>query len=259
MESQQAKHENTVKTLYQDENVAEKYIDNRFIWSWSRLLHESQVSLLNQVIKERGIHSALELAPGPARLTTEVKGIDNGLMVEASEEMVNVAKRRLKENNLQDIWEIKVGNAFDLSDIKQKFNLVYTFRFIRHFDDVERGRLYAEISSCLEQGGILVFDVVNKATRNRIDGIESKNHTENPEKLPVYDITYNADEFRKEMETFGFEVLQLIPTIKHYFAQTWISHKFDRRIPLLSNTVVQFMENLPTSAPLEWVAVCRKI
>lgn len=259
MESQQAKHENTVKTLYQDENVAEKYIENRFKWSWSRLLHDSQVSLLNQVIKENGIQSALELAPGPARLTTEVKGIQDGLMIEASEEMVAVARRRLKEKNLHNTWNITVGNAFDLSDIKKKFNLVYTFRFIRHFNDSERSRLYTEISSCLEKDGILVFDVVNKHTREQIDGIESENNSGNSEKLSVYDISYNEDEFRKEMKNFGFEVLQLIPTIKHYFLQTWVSHKFDRRIPLLSNTAVQFMENLPTNAPLEWIAVCRKV
>lgn len=259
MESEQAKHENSVKTLYQDENVAENYIDNRFKWSWSRLLHDKQVSLLNQVIKERGIQSALELAPGPARLTTEVIGVNNGLMIEASEEMVDVAKRRLKEMHLHNIWEIEVGNAFDLSGIKQKFNLAYTFRFIRHFDHSERSRLYTEISSCLQQGGILVFDVVNKFTRERIDAIESKDNTGNSDKLSVYDISYNENEFRKEMENYGFSILQLIPIVKHYFLQSWISYKFDRRLPMLSNTTVQLIENLPTSSPLEWIAVCKKL
>jgi len=259
MESDQAKHENTVKSLYQDENVAENYINNRFKWSWSKLLHDSQVSLLNRVIKQREIQSALELAPGPARLTTEVNGINNGLMIEASEEMVNVANRRLKENNLHNIWNIRVGNAFELSDIKQKFDLVYTFRFIRHFDHSERGLLYTEISSCLDQGGILVFDVVNKPTRERIDNIKSENETSNPDKLSVYDITYTEDEFHSEMENYGFDVLQMIPTIKHYFLQTWISHKLDRRLPMVSNAVVQFIENLPTNSPLEWIAVCKKL
>lgn len=258
MESQQAKHENTVKALYRDENVAENYIDNRFKWSWSKLLHDKQVSLLNRVINEREIQSALELAPGPARLTTEINGIKNGLMIEASEEMVAVAKRRLKEKDLQNTWGIKAGNAFDLSGIKQKFDLAYTFRFIRHFDHSERSRLYTEIFSCLEQDGILVFDVVNKPTRERIDAIESKNNTGNSDKLSVYDIAYNEYEFCNEMKDHGFDVLQLVPIIKHYFLQSWISYKFDRRLPMLTNTTVQLIEKLPTNYPLEWIAVCKK-
>lgn len=259
MEQQEAKHENSVKTLYQDKNVAEKYIDNRFKWSWNRLLHESQVRFLNQLIQDKKIESALELAPGPARLTTEITGIKRGKMIEASEEMIEVASRRLKDNNLDHVWDLNVGNAFDLSGIDQTFDLVYTFRFIRHFEEQDRNRLYSEIKSCLAKNGLLVFDVVNKPTRNKIDNIESANRVNNPEKLPVYDVTYNKIEFKQEMMSHGFKVLDLYPYINHYFLQSWISYKFDLRIPKVSNKIVQLLEKIPSSTPLEWIAVCQKL
>ena len=101
-----ARHENTVKPLYQDETVAKKYIENRFNWSWSRKLHLTQAAVINDAIARHNLDTALELAPGPARLTTEVTGINEGLMIEASAEMIDVARARLAEKKLGDIFSL---------------------------------------------------------------------------------------------------------------------------------------------------------
>ncbi len=252
---QLAKHESSVRKLYQDEAVAEAYIENRFTWTWSRLLHETQVNILNRTIAEHGIRAALELAPGPARLTTHVEGIERGVMVEASPEMVQVARRRLSEKNLDSVWDLREGDAFDLASLERSFELIYTFRFIRHFESEERDRLYKEISRRLEPSGLLIFDVVNRTARARARAA-TKATAEGS--LPVYDAIYTEDEFRREMDDSGFEVLSLHPVLRRFGLQSWISYKIDRRVRPLANLLVRALESIPGGKPLEWVAVARK-
>lgn len=252
---QQARHESSVKTLYQDTKVAEDYIQDRFTWSWSRLLHDRQVRLLNASIRRHGAQAALELAPGPARLTTQVEGLERGVAVEASAEMLEVARRRIEEKGLDKVWDFREGNAFDLSSIEETFDLVYTFRFIRHFELEERKRLYREVSARLKPTGVLIFDVVHRAVAERQ---RAKRGSGDEEGLPVYDALYTEEEFRVEMDASGFEVVSMHPTLRHFELQVWISHRGDSRIRSLSNLLVRFLEMIPGPQPLEWVAVVRK-
>ena len=271
---EEARHESSVKTLYQDTKVAEDYIRDRFTWSWSRLLHDRQVRILNETVEKHGIQAALELAPGPARLTTQIEGLERGVAVEASDEMLEVARRRIKEKGLDNRWDFRQGNAFDLSSIEETFGLVYTFRFIRHFDLEERKRLYGEILARLEPSGILVFDVVNRPVTERLrarsssrTGDSSDNKPDNDaksadseeyESLPVYDALYTEEEFRAEMDGCGFDVVSMHPVLRHFELQAWISYRGDTRIRPLSNLIVRSLETMPGGAPLEWVAVVRK-
>ena len=264
-----------MKTLYQDSKVAEDYIRNRFTWSWSRLLHDRQLRILNETIKKHGIQGALELAPGPARLTTQVEGLQRGVAVESSVEMLEVARGRIKETGLDNRWDFREGNAFDLSSIEETFGLVYTFRFIRHFALEERERLYSEILARLEPSGIFVFDVVNRPVTERLrarrsshtgdasdngsdDNGSDSTDSEEYESLPLYDALYTEDEFRVEMDGFGFDVVSMHPILRHFDLQAWISYGGDTRIRPLSNLIVRCLEMMPGGAPLEWVAVVRK-
>ncbi len=276
----QARHESSVKTLYQDTKVAEDYIQDRFTWSWSRLLHDRQVRILNATIRKHGIRQALELAPGPARITTQVAGIERGVAVEASAEMLAVARRRIREKGLEKVWEFREGNAFDLSSVEETFGLVYTFRFIRHFADEERERLYREILSRLAPSGLLVFDVVNRPVTEELRANRHARASQTPQRgtgreesadrdtaktdpveyrsLPVYDALYTEDEFRAEMDAFGFDVVSMRPILRHFDLQAWISYRGDKRLRPLSSLAVRFLEVMPGGAPLEWVAIVRK-
>ena len=251
-----AKHEATVKQLYQDEKVAENYIANRFTWAWSRLLHERQIAVLNALLRNSRLSSALELAPGPARIAPDLVGLRSGLMVEASPQMIEVATRRIVEHHLEKVWEIQKGNAFDLTSLSRTFDLAFTFRFIRHFEAEERKRLYSEIHRRLNPSGLLVFDVVNKPVRRKLDA-RAKPHS--GEALPVYDITYTRDELTAEMNAAGFEVVALYEVIRHFTLQAWLSYRVGHRLPGLAWPLVKALELLPTSNPLEWVAICRKL
>lgn len=250
-----AQHEESVKQLYQSQKVAENYIQNRFAWAWSRLLHETQVRILNELILSRKPQKVLEVAPGPARIAPDLRGVVSGVMVEASQPMIEVARSRLLQHGLEKIWDVRHGNAFSLGQVGQTFDFAFTFRFIRHFEENDRKRLYKELAARLNPSGLLVFDVVNKPVRMKLDAQAPPTVGEN---LPVYDVSYTAAEFREEMRANGFEVVSLHEVVRHFSAQAWLSYTFGPRLPGFAWRAVRVCESIPTPNPLEWVAVCRK-
>lgn len=251
-----ADEEKSVASLYKDFEVAEAYIRQRFNFSWSRTLHKKQVAEINRIISKYQPSSILEVAPGPARIATELSGVRHGTMIEYSEEMLALARRRLEEAGLDTVWDVRHGNAFHLEQSQQQFDLLYTFRFIRHFKLDDRVRLYQAFRACLNPGGLFVFDVVNERVRKRID---MKKDNEAGDNLNVYDVCYSAKYFKEEMRDFGFEVLYLMPVMKYFFIQSWLSYKFDSHMKNLSYTIINLLEKIPSKEPLEWIAVCRSI
>src|SRR4029077_1201841 len=129
-----------------------------------------------------------------------------------------------------------------LEKLGRKFSFVFTFRFIRHFRQEERVRLYRSIDLCLEPGGLLMFDVVNKTVRLKMD---SRNPIKPKGELDVFDETYSAESFRGEMEQHGFQVCRFMPIINHFVFQSWISHRLGYRLPKLSSAFVRFLEMIP--------------
>lgn len=254
-----ARDEYAVSGLYQDPDVAEKYIRNRFVLSWQKLLHTSQVRAIQSALDRYSPASLLEIAPGPARLAVDLTYVNNGYMLEFSREMVKLAEARLKKVKKNGNWSIIHGNAFELRSneiLPDQFDMVYSFRFIRHFHQADRRRIYREIRSKLKMDGILIFDVVDKFTRNRLDS-KGTHDTENA--LPVYDVTYTKAEFNSEMAANGFDVISLRPVLNHFWIQYWISIKLYDIFPEFHVKLINFFERIPTPAPLEWIAVCRRV
>jgi len=249
-----ASDERAVSALYQDSAVAGKYIQARFVLAWQQLLHETQVRSLERAIRLFNPGDILEIAPGPARLTSELTGIRKGTMLEYSAEMIDVARARLQERGLLDVWNIVHGNAFEVKDCTGPFDFIYTFRFIRHFDADHRARLYAAIHSKLKPQGVLMFDVVNFAYNMQ----EQPSADAKPDALPVFDAGYTREQFRDEMNAAGFEVLDMYPVIRHFRLQSWISSKLYDVAPGFSRWIVRIIEAIPSKSPLEWIAVCRK-
>lgn len=251
-----ARDEESVGALYENREVAEAYMSRRFAHAWGQLLHKKQLAEINRVIQETNPEDILEIAPGPARLAMELRGVRRGLMVDHSAAMLAVAQRRLKEAGLADLWKAERGNAFELEKLGRQFDVVFTFRFIRHFRLEERARLYRALASCLLSGGLLMFDVVNKTLRDKLDAA-APDKTEG--ELNVYDETYSPEGFRQEMAAHGFEVLRLSPVINHFVLQNWFSYRLGYRLPRLSSTLVDSLEQVPSRQPLEWIALCGKI
>lgn len=259
MKQHTADSELSVASLYQDDRVAENYVRQRFSHSWQRLFHSKQVAAVQQMIERDRTARILELAPGPARVAVDLHGVNHGYMVEFSREMIQLATSNLKQRRKDDCWTVIYGNAFQLEEIPElpdTFDLVYTFRFIRHFHEQERARLYSGIRDKLRPGGILLFDVVNKPLYCKLNA-GARGTSANA--LPVYDVSYTENEFRGELKSNGFEVIRMIPVLRHFRLQSWISSKLDDVIAPTSSRIVRLLESIPSRNPLEWIAVCRKL
>jgi cyclopropane fatty-acyl-phospholipid synthase-like methyltransferase len=246
----------SVAALYRDMEVAETYIRKRFSHAWGRLLHRQQVAEVNRVIRVYRPERVLEIAPGPARITTELQGVRHGVGLEYSEAMLTLAQRRLAMAGLADVWELRRGDAFELDRLQCQFDFVYTFRFIRHFQQSDRTRLYHSIATCLPQQGLCMFDVVNRTVREKLD---AQQPSKPPGELDVYDETYSPETFRQEMQAHGFEVLRLVPVMTHFTLQSSISYRLDRHLPMISDLLVRMLEKIPSTQPLEWIALCRNV
>lgn len=246
-----------VASIYEQGSIARSYLDKRLQFSWQRLLHRKQVAVMNSVLARHRPEKVLEVAPGPARLSAELLGIKQGVMVENSAEMVAIARQRLQERSLSALWDVRKGDAFALSQSlpPASVNLAYTFRFLRHFRDAERTQLYAQLSSCLEPGGLLVFDVVGAAVLQRT---QERNPVRADGEIAIYDVAYSKKEFEREMQANGFTVIEMVPVLRHFHLQSLISYKGDDVAPRLVDAMVRLLEAVPSREPLEWVAVCRK-
>jgi SAM-dependent methyltransferase len=132
---------------------------------------------------------------------------------------------------------------------------LYTFRFIRHFHEEDRNRIYQNIRTCLKPGGLLMFDVVNRTVREKRD---ARNRNKAKQELEVYDVTYTPAEFTAEMKNHGFEVLAFKPVIQHFELQSWVTRQLDRRLGQWAHRLVRVMEAIPSADPLEWVVLCRR-
>jgi SAM-dependent methyltransferase len=251
-----ANSETSVASLYNNEVVTATYIQHRFSSSWGKLLHASQVRQINHVIRDYQPHTILEIAPGPARIAVDLKGVQQGLMIEYSKEMLKLAKHHLSSAGLESLWELHQHNAFDLESLHLQCDLLYSFRFIRHFDISDRARLYQAIHGSLIPRGLFMLDVVNRRVRQQLD---LKYGPPSEQGLKVFDATYSPEEFRHELTTYGFEVLSLTPVLRCFEFQSRVSYMIDHRLATLANLAVHMLERVPLQHPLEWIALCRKL
>jgi hypothetical protein len=227
-------------------------------FSWQQLQHELQVTAINRAIDAHRPARVLELAPGPARLSVRLHGIRSGVMVENSEEMIEIARCRLALYGLEAAWTVIRGDAFELDRLlpTEIFDFAYTFRFIRHFREPDRMRLYELLRDRLSARGLLMFDVVNATTRN---AIEARIKTRSLDEIAIYDVSYTAEEFADEIRKNGFRVVSMEPVIARFALQSWLSYKLDDVIPRFASGAVRLLEKIPAQQPLEWVALCQKM
>lgn len=252
-----ADEKSSVAAVYEDGAIAQSYLDKRMRFSWQRLLHRRQVDILQSVLDEHQPAKVLEVAPGPARLSTELRGITTATMVENSQEMVEIASARLKSRGLDSVWKVVNGDAFALEQSVPagSFDLAYTFRFLRHFRDAERFRLYEQLRKALKPEGLLVFDVVGSVV---FEQVERNNPVKPADEIPIYDVAYTHAGIVAELEAHGFAQVRLVPLLRHFSIQSWISYKFDDVAPALAGIATALLERFPSKDPLEWVAICRK-
>lgn len=239
-----------IRAAYQDAGVARRYVEERFTTPLGALLHDRQSRVLRSVIAARGAPDVLEIAPGPARLTGSVIDVVGRLtLLDASAEMLGEAKLRLSRFAVDTPYTFIRGDAFCLP-FASRFDLVYSFRLIRHFGPDDRLRLYREIARVLKPGGRLVFDAVNQQVyepmRARANGLQH------------YDASFERDALCAELASAGFAVESLAGAQHHYAALYRLQVLVAPRSAKLARLAMNVVDRAG-GEPLEWIVTCRRV
>jgi len=238
-----------IRDAYRDEQVADEYVERRFREPVGALLHARQVAYITRTLTGLKPRRVLELAPGPARLTTDVApacGI-RPVLIDASAQMLATARRRLGAGGTS--WPLVQGDAFRLP-FGSVFDCVYTFRLIRHFEQEDRSRLYAEIARVLRPGGTLIFDAVN-------EDVSAPIRRRDPAAHKHYDALFRPDALRSELAAVGFSVVELHGVQRRYPLLAGLQVLVAPRSRLLARSAMEVVDRTG-GAPLEWIVNCRR-
>ena len=239
-----------LRDAYRDERVAARYIENRFREPLGALLHARQARVLRAIVHEARPREVLEVAPGPARLTVEVARVLDrpGTVIDASPAMLAEARRRLDAAGAT--WRSVAGDAFALP-VHGPFDLVYSFRLIRHFERPERLRLYREMARVLRPGGLFVFDAVNADVSGPIRAAAA------PGEYEHFDALLRLPELETELGEAGFGIASLTGVQHHYRTLSRAQILIAPRSRPLARAVMEVVDRLG-GAPLEWIVTCRR-
>jgi len=242
-----------IKKYYQDKTCVQAYLEERFSFPLGRILHEKQVSVVNRYISFLTPRKILELACGPGRITLDISPPEatKCIAIDASEEMLRVARERARLLN-NSRWVFFNQDIFSM-DLREDFDLIFSFRFIRHFRRTDRRKIYKVVKKHLVDNGLFIFDVVNKEISWPL------RLKEGLEKYPVYDKLYTKNEFLKEMREEGFCVKELIPVYPYYKLLSRIQIYLGPRSGRLTYKLLSFIENNFRAQNLEWIAVCQSV
>ena len=235
-----------IKATYDGASTARDYVAERFQSQLMRLLHEAQVREVNRFMDEQRPTRTLEIAPGPGRLTREVTQVGDLVCLEYNQGMIEEGKKACGDH-----VQWCQGDAFELP-FENSFDLVYSFRFIRHFRRADRERLYQQVRKVLKPDGRLIVDAVNAR-------VSASLRQANPEAYPVYDKLYeHQGELEQEMQEAGFVIERLIPVQRWFRLQYQLQVLVGPRSDRLARMLIRLAERLSQGPALEWVVTCRR-
>jgi SAM-dependent methyltransferase len=240
-----------IQKAYQDDRVAREYVSRRFQTPLGALLHRRQVRVVKRLIRDQAIEHAVELAPGPARLTVDIAPlVESVTLIDASAEMLTEARRRLDDRGSGGHARFLRADAFHLP-LAGGFNLLYTFRLIRHFKRADRVRLYREIARVLAPRGWLVFDAVNRVVSEPVRAHARAGEYEH------FDALLQPDELHEELREAGFEIVSLAGVERRFSALMMCQVYVAPRSRTLARGAMELLDRLG-GPPLEWIVTCRR-
>jgi len=239
-----------IRDAYRDEGVARRYVDARFKEPFGALLHSRQAAALRRLVRRHRPARALEIAPGPARLTVALAELleDRLMVVDTSAEMLAEARRRLGPG--AERFGFVQGDAVQLP-FRAVFDLVYVFRLIRHFEASDRARLYAQVAHVLKPGGVFAFDAVNAVVSTPL-------RARAPLDYPIYDALLRPEEIRAELWAAGFEVVALEGVQRRAGLLGRLQVLAAPRSRRLARIAMELVDRLGGGEPLEWIVTCRR-
>jgi ubiquinone/menaquinone biosynthesis C-methylase UbiE len=241
-----------IRRAYEDEQLADDYVHSRYEDDrFGRVLHAAQIDVLRRVLHDKCDAPILEVACGPARLTAELPDVRRGLALDGSRAMITIAARRLGERGVRG-WRLLCGDAFELPFTSGRFEVLLSFKLIRHFDAAGRAALLREFARVLKPGGMLLLDVAHK---NATEWLHKKWGVPGSW---VDDYYFDASSLRAEVEREPFRVDRLHAIQRPIALQYLVDARVAGRWPRVADTLSRTVNRLPFGQPLEWIAQCRR-
>jgi ubiquinone/menaquinone biosynthesis C-methylase UbiE len=239
-----------IRHAYRDEQVAREYVAQRFREPLGALLHDRQVRAVRRLIATHAPRRILELAPGPARVTLDLVSSlgRNAVALGASLQMLSEARRRL--GGAGDAIRFVHGDAFHLP-FALSFDLVYSFRLIRHFDATDRAKLYRQLHSVMRPGGLLVFDAVNEV-------VSAPLRRKRPGAYKHFDALLTPNELTRELDDAGFSVVGLDGVQHRFGLLSKVQVLVAPRSRVLARMALEAID-ATGGEPLEWIVTCRRM
>ena len=195
-----------IKEYYQNQEIAQDYNYNRFIQypgNCYDIMERASINIiLGQILKDKvGKIDILDIACGDGRIVQEDIKWGACTAIDSSVEMLNIVRDRFQtENNL-----ITRQCDFLVDELPDKYDVVTTFRYIRHYDGYQRKKIYQKVRNALRDGGILIFDVCN------IEYSMEDRKKAGWKGFNIYDVFWTEETIRNEMGENGFDVAYLLP------------------------------------------------
>src|SRR5207244_3343658 len=133
-----------------------------------------------------------------------------------------------------------------------QFDMVYAFRFIRHFEGDARDRLYRQIANVLRPGGVFVFDAVNARASAPL-----RAHAR-PAEYRHYDALLNPSMLRSELTRAGFDIVSLEGVQHRYPLLYQLQVLVAPRSRPVARAAIEFVDRFTGGVPLEWIVTCRR-
>ena len=245
------KGRDAIRAEYRKDEVADGYISGRFESGSGASYHEQQLKAINRIIALEKCKRLLEVAPGPGRVTAELKHIKSLIAIEQSLAMVRNARRRMRHTAYT--CQFVLGDGFELPLAESTTDFAMSFRFIRHFELEQRSQLYTEFKRVLRPNGAFVIDVPNQAMYRwwfQKMGIEGSR---------VVDYWFDEASFKAEMRQAGFQVVTLYPVNAKFKLQYYINAYGIGARRGLWQPLLRLIDTVSTTEPLEWVAHCKSV
>lgn len=194
-----------LKEHYREQEVAKNYSKDRFMefpHNYIDLMERISVDELLCKINGSGKLEILDIACGEGRITQEIIKYGNCTAIDSSDSMLQIAGEKVVESGNQLVL-CKMDYFSDA--LEKKYDVITAFRYIRHYEYLDRKKLYGKIRDNLNEKGYFIFDVPNivlELKTRQLMGWENYN---------IYDVFWSMDGIRNELRDNGFHVIYTIP------------------------------------------------
>jgi len=196
-------HQN-IKEYYSRQEIAEGYNNERFIHfpmnCYDAFEREAVKLIIEQCHETRNL-KLLDIATGDGRILQELISFGECAALDSSKEMLKIVLSKFGDH---DNLKLIKGDYFDC-ELKDGFDVITTFRYIRHFGYIERKKIYEKIKTNLNPNGLFIFDVPNLPVELKLREISGWNN------FNIYDVFWTEDSIKAEMDMNGFVVKHIIP------------------------------------------------